>query len=72
MSGVMRRLATILVATAVTAACALLPSEFNGEGAPRQAAIVPLKSERPLIALALGGGFLLRTLIVFSPQGIGP
>lgn len=52
----MRRLATILFATAVTAACALLPSEFNGEGAPRQAAIVPLKSERPLVALALGSG----------------
>lgn len=52
----MRRLATILIATAVTAACALLPSEFNGDGAPRQAAIIPLKSERPLIALALGGG----------------
>jgi NTE family protein len=56
MSGVMRRLATILLATAVTAACALLPSEFNGDGAPRQAAIVPLQSERPVVALALGGG----------------
>ena len=56
MSVVMRRLALILVATAVTAACALLPSEFNGDGAPRQAAIVPLKSERPLVALALGSG----------------
>jgi NTE family protein len=56
MSGVMRWLATILLATAVTAACALLPSEFNGDGAPRQAAIVPLQSERPVVALALGGG----------------
>ena len=56
MSGVMRRLAAILFATAVTAACALLPSEFNGDGAPREAAIVPLVSERPLIALALGSG----------------
>jgi NTE family protein len=56
MSGVMRRLATMLFAAAITAACALLPSEFSGEGAPRQAAIVPLQSDRPLVALALGGG----------------
>lgn len=52
----MRRLAAILLATVVSAACALLPSEFNGDGAPREAAIVPVKSDRPLIALALGGG----------------
>jgi len=56
MSGVMRRLTTILFAAAITAACALLPSEFNGEGAPRQATIAPLQSDRPLVALALGGG----------------
>ncbi len=56
MTAVMRRIAAILLATAVTAACALLPSEFNGDGAPRQAAIVPLQSERPLVALALGSG----------------
>ncbi len=42
--------------TALVAGCALQPSEFNGDGAPRQAEIVPLRSERPLVALALGGG----------------
>jgi NTE family protein len=36
--------------------CAFLPADHNGAGAPRQAAIVPLKSERPLVALALGSG----------------
>jgi NTE family protein len=52
----MRRLATLLLAIAAFAGCALLPSEFNGDGAPRQAAIIPLQSERPLVALALGSG----------------
>jgi len=33
-----------------------LPSVYDGTGAPREAAIVPLKSERPLVGLALGGG----------------
>jgi NTE family protein len=37
-------------------ACSVLPAEYNGARAPRQAAIVPLKAERPLVALALGGG----------------
>lgn len=46
----------VFLATALVAGCALQPSEFNGDGAPRQAEIVPLRSERPLVALALGGG----------------
>ncbi len=37
-------------------ACSLLPAEYDGVRAPHHAAIAPLKSERPLIALALGGG----------------
>ena len=53
---VMRKLYVVLLAVALTAGCALAPSAFNGVGAPRQAKIVPLVSERPLVALALGGG----------------
>ena len=36
--------------------CAFLPTDHNGPGVPRQAAIIPLQSERPLVALALGSG----------------
>jgi len=56
MMAVMRTLATAFLAVALAGACALQPIEFNGDGAPHQAAIVPLSSERPLVALALGGG----------------
>src|SRR5688572_3253210 len=51
----MHKLALALLA-ALLGACSLLPADYNGARAPRQAAIVPLKAERPLIALALGGG----------------
>jgi NTE family protein len=44
------------LAVALVAACALLPTDYNGAGAPREAAITPLRSERPVIALALGSG----------------
>src|SRR5687768_8155919 len=37
-------------------ACSVLPTEYNGARAPRHAAVAPIQSERPLIALALGGG----------------
>ena len=40
----------------VVAACALSPTEYNGTGAPREAVIEPLRSDRPLVALALGSG----------------
>jgi len=46
----------ILFAPVLVAACALSPTDHNGAGAPRQAAIVAFKSERPLVALALGSG----------------
>ncbi len=52
---VVRKLAIVLAA-AFVAACALLPADYNGERAPRETAIVPLKAERPIIALALGSG----------------
>lgn len=56
MSLLMRKLPAILLAAALAFGCALQPTGFNGDGAPRQAEIVPLRSERPLVALALGGG----------------
>ena len=47
---------TAAFAAALVAACALLPTDHNGAGAPRQAVVVPIQSERPLVALALGSG----------------
>lgn len=52
----MRKTALLAAAALLVSACALFPADHNGTGAPRQAAIIPLKSERPLVALALGGG----------------
>ena len=51
----MRKLA-VFFAAALLAACAFAPMDYNGAGAPRQGAIVPLASGRPVIGLALGGG----------------
>ncbi len=51
----MLRLAAVLAA-ALLAACSLPPTDYNGAGAPREAAIAPLKSDRPVVALALGSG----------------
>jgi NTE family protein len=51
----MRKLLIPVLAFAL-AACAGLPAGYNGAHAPRQAAVVPLSSDRPLVALALGGG----------------
>jgi NTE family protein len=47
---------TAAFAAVLVAACVLLPTDHNGAGAPRQAAVVPIQSERPLVALALGSG----------------
>ena len=46
----------ILFVAGIVAACVLSPPDYNGAGAPHEAAIVPLRSERPLVALALGSG----------------
>ncbi len=46
----------ILLAAAFLAACSLQPSDYNGAGAPSEAAIVPFRSDRPVVALALGSG----------------
>jgi NTE family protein len=52
----MLRKLLILLAAGFSAACNLSPADHNGAGAPREAAIQPLRSERPLIALALSSG----------------
>jgi NTE family protein len=44
------------LAAALLAACSLPPADYNGAGAPRETAIVPVRSDRPVIALALGSG----------------
>jgi len=46
----------VVLGIAVLAACASQPVDYNGASAPRSAPIVPFKSERPVIALALGSG----------------
>jgi NTE family protein len=53
-----RSVALLAAATAVAlgAACALTPDSYRGAAAPRAEAIVPLKSARPVLGLALGGG----------------
>ncbi len=56
MTATMARLIPLLFAVLLAGACALTPPQFNGDGAPHHAPIVPLKSEKPLVALALGGG----------------
>ncbi len=55
-SSVVRTLLIVAVVVALVSACALFPTDYTGGRAPREAAIVPLSSERPLIALALGSG----------------
>ncbi len=48
---------TVIILLAVTlAGCALSPANHNSGDAPRTAAIVPLKAQRPLIGLVLGAG----------------
>jgi NTE family protein len=51
----MSRLAPLLAA-ALLAACTLPPTDYRGPSAPREATIVPLRLERPVVALALGSG----------------
>lgn len=50
------RIAALVVTVLSLSACALFPSNHIGPDAPREAAIVPLRAERPLVALALGSG----------------
>ena len=52
----MLRYLLVLLAAGAIAGCNLSPPDYNGAGAPREATIQPLRSERPLVALALGSG----------------
>jgi NTE family protein len=51
-----RIVAAAFVTVALGAACALAPDSYRGASAPRAEAIVPLRSARPVLGLALGGG----------------
>jgi len=51
-----RTLALLLLTATLAAACALFPDSYEGAGAPRAVPIVPLRAERPILGLALGGG----------------
>ena len=46
----------VVLAAGLVAGCSLSPTDYNGAGAPTEATIQPLRSERPLVALALGSG----------------
>lgn len=52
----MKRLLLALLFFAGLGSCAIVPDQYSGDGAPSSARIVPLRSERPLVALALGSG----------------
>ena len=72
----MRKLLS-LFAAALLVACSTLPTDYRGPRVPRQATIVPLKSDRPLVALALGGGGTrgfahIGVLKAFEEAGMAP
>src|SRR5262245_8640344 len=48
--------ASLLAIAALAAACALGPDSYTGAGVPRAQPIVPFRSARPALGLALGGG----------------
>jgi NTE family protein len=50
------RVLTIVLTAALFQGCAQNSVQYSGSGAPREAVIAPLESERPVIALALGSG----------------
>lgn len=52
----MKKITAIILLAVLLAGCAFAPANHNGGDAPRTAAIVPLKAQRPLIGLALGAG----------------
>jgi NTE family protein len=51
----MARFILILLA-ALLGSCTLRPADYRGARAPGEAAIVPLRAERPVVALVLGSG----------------
>lgn len=52
----MKRFLLPFIVFAALASCAITPDRYDGDRAPWSAEIVPLRAERPLIALALGSG----------------
>ena len=52
----MARSLLILLAVALLGSCTLRPADHRGARAPGEAEIVPLRAERPVLALVLGSG----------------
>ena len=50
------KLASIILLSAALAGCAFAPANHDGKDVPRTAAIVPLKTLRPVLGLVLGAG----------------
>ena len=50
------KLPAIILLAVVLASCAFAPADHDGRDAPRAAAIVPLKAQRPVLGLVLGAG----------------
>jgi len=50
------KLPSVILLAVALAGCALAPANHNGGDAPRTAAIVPLKAQRPVLGLVLGAG----------------
>ncbi len=52
----MKKLTFIILLSVALAGCALAPANHDGGDAPRTAAIVPMKAQRPVLGLVLGAG----------------
>ncbi|MEQ1774750.1 MAG: patatin-like phospholipase family protein [Burkholderiales bacterium] len=50
------KIVSLILLAAALAGCALAPANHDGGDAPRTAAIVPLKAQRPIVGLVLGAG----------------
>ena len=52
----MKKIAALILLAAALAGCAFAPANHEGDDAPRTAAIVPFKAQRPVIGLVFGAG----------------
>jgi len=50
------KFSTLILLAVALSGCALSPVNHEGDDAPRTAAIVPLKAQRPIVGLVLGAG----------------
>ena len=50
------KLAASILLSATLTGCSFAPANHNGKDAPRMAAVVPIKAQRPVLGLVLGAG----------------